>query len=207
MAQAVRFWDRHAAGYAKRPVADEASYEEKLARTREYLRADMNVLEFGCGTGSTAIAHAPYVKHILATDISPEMIAIAKRKAAAANVENVTFEAVTIEDQAVADASQDVVMGHSILHLLADKDAVIADVYRMLKPDGVFVTSTACLADGYNWLRAVLPIGRFFGLLPMVQFFSRQELEKSITDAGFEIDYKWQPAKGKAVFIIARKPV
>ena len=134
------------------------------------------------------------------------MIAIAKRKAAAANVENITFEAVTIEDQAVPDASQDVVMGHSILHLLEDKDAVIADAFRMLKPGGVFVTSTACLADGYNWLKPVLPVGRFFGLLPMVRFFSREELEASIRNRGFEIDYKWQPGKGKAVFIIAKKP-
>ena len=134
------------------------------------------------------------------------MIAIAKRKAAAANVENVTFEAITIEEQAVPDASQDVVMGHSILHLLEDKDAVIADAYRMLKPGGVFVTSTACLSDGYNWLRPVLPIGNFFGLLPMVKFFSRQELETSMTDAGFEIEHDWQPGKGKAVFIIAKKP-
>lgn len=206
MAQAVRFWDRHAEGYAKRPVADEASYEKKLAKTREYLRPEMEVLEFGCGTGSTAIAHAPYVKHIWATDISPEMIAIAKRKAAAANVENVTFEAVTIEDQAVADGSQDVVMGHSILHLLEDKDAVIADACRMLKPGGVFVTSTPCLADGYKWLKPIIPLGHFLGLLPRVWFFSRQEFEASITAAGFEIDYNWQPAKGKAVFIIAKKP-
>ena len=206
MAQAVRFWDRHAEGYATRPVADQASYEKKLAKTREYLRPDMEVLEFGCGTGSTAIAHAPYVKHIWATDISPGMIAIAKRKAAAANVENVTFEAITIEDQSVPDASQDVVMGHSILHLLEDKDAVIADAYRMLKPGGVFVTSTVCLAEGYNWLKPVIPIGRFLGLLPMVKFFSHKDIESSMTDAGFEIEYNWQPAKGKAVFLIAKKP-
>ena len=206
MAQAARFWDRHAEGYAKRPVADEASYEKKLAKTREYLRPDMEVLEFGCGTGSTAIAHAPYVQHIWATDISPGMIAIAKRKAAAANVENVTFEAITIEDQSVPDASQDVVMAHSILHLLEDKDTVIADAYRTLKPGGVFVTSTPCLANGYNWLRPVIPVGNFLGLLPMVKFFSREDLEASITNAGFDLEHTWQPGKGKGVFIIAKKP-
>ena len=164
MAQAVRFWDRHAEGYAKRPVADEESYQKKLAVTREYFRPDMEVMEFGCGTGSTAIVHAPYVKHIRATDISPEMIGIARRKAAAANVENVTFEAVTIEDMDVADGSLDAVMGHSILHLLEDKETVIAAVYRMLKPGGVFVSSTVCLADGYKWLKPLLPVGRFLGL-------------------------------------------
>ena len=43
----------------------------------------MEVLEFGCGTGGTAIIHAPYVKHIRAIDISGNMIAIAKGKAEA----------------------------------------------------------------------------------------------------------------------------
>ena len=206
MAQAVRFWDRHAEGYAKRPVADEESYQKKLAVTREYFRPDMEVMEFGCGTGSTAIVHAPYVKHIRATDISPEMIGIARRKAAAANVENVTFEAVTIEDMDVADGSLDAVMGHSILHLLEDKETVIAAVYRMLKPGGVFVSSTVCLADGYKWLKPLLPVGHFLGLLPLVRFFSKQELETSLTDAGFAIDYNWRPAGGRAVFIVAKKP-
>jgi ubiquinone/menaquinone biosynthesis C-methylase UbiE len=41
----------------------------------------MEVLEFGCGTESTAIAHAPYVKHIQALDISSKMIDIAQGKA------------------------------------------------------------------------------------------------------------------------------
>ncbi len=206
MAEAAKFWDRHAEGYAKRPVADEESYQKKLAVTQEYFRPDMEVMEFGCGTGSTAIVHAPYVKHIRATDISPEMIAIAKRKAAAANVENITFEAVTIEDIDVADASLDAVMAHSILHLLEDKEAAIANVYRMLKPGGILVTSTPCLSGGYKWLKPVLPIGRVLGLLPLVRFFSKEELETSITDAGLEIDYTWQPAKGPAVFIVAKKP-
>ena len=64
MYQPSKFWDRHAERYAKSPVADEASYQKKLQVTREYLRPDMEILEFGCGTGSTAITHAPYVKHI-----------------------------------------------------------------------------------------------------------------------------------------------
>jgi cyclopropane fatty-acyl-phospholipid synthase-like methyltransferase len=37
---------------------------------------DMEVLEFGCGTGSTAIVHAPHVKELRAIDISEKMIGI-----------------------------------------------------------------------------------------------------------------------------------
>ena len=49
MTHSARFWDRIAARYARKPVADEAAYQKKLAVTREYLRPDMEVLEFGCG--------------------------------------------------------------------------------------------------------------------------------------------------------------
>ena len=62
----AKFWDRIAARYSKKPVADEAAYQKKLQITRKYLRPDSRVLEFGCGTGSTAIAHAAHVKHVLA---------------------------------------------------------------------------------------------------------------------------------------------
>lgn len=58
---ASSFWDRTADKYAATPIADEASYQVKLAETRRRMRSDMNVLEFGCGTGSTALLHAPHV--------------------------------------------------------------------------------------------------------------------------------------------------
>lgn len=206
MSRETRFWDRIAARYAKKPVADEAAYRKKLDKTREYLRPDMAVLEFGCGTGSTALAHAPYVAHIRATDMSANMIQIAQSKARAMNIENVTFQQATIEELDVAGGSQDAVLGLSILHLLADKEAVIAKVHRMLKPGGIFVSSTACLGDTMPWFKVIGPIGRWLRLIPRVAVFTREDLEVSLTSGGFEIDYQWQPGKGKAVFIIARKP-
>ncbi len=81
MTTSSKFWDKIAEKYSKQPIADEASYQKKLEVTRGYLQPEMEVLEFGCGTGSTALIHAPYVKHIRAIDISSKMIAIAKAKA------------------------------------------------------------------------------------------------------------------------------
>ena len=207
MNREARFWDRIATRYAQRPVADEAAYEKKLEKTRESLRPDMKVLEFGCGTGSTAIAHAPYVAHIRATDVSANMIEIAREKGEAMNVGNVTFEQASIEDLEVAAESIDVVLGLSILHLVADRAAAIAKVRKMLKPGGVFVSNTACLGDKLKFFKLIAPIGRVLGLIPRVEVFTRQELEDSLRVAGFEIDYQWQPGGGVAVFIVARKAV
>ena len=206
MSQPSKFWDRIAERYAKKPVADEAAYQKKLQVTRDYFRPDMAVMELGCGTGSTAIAHAPYVKHIRAIDISSNMIEIAQRKADADNVTNVTFERSTIEDASAANQSLDAVLALSVLHLLENKDAVIAKVYGMLKPGGIFVTSTACLGDTMTWFKVIAPIGRALGVIPLVKVFTARELEDSLTGAGFRIDHRWQPGKGKALFIVAKKP-
>ena len=205
MAQPSQFWDRHAKGYAKRPVADQAAYEKKLQVTQDYLKPDMEVLELGCGTGTTALIHAPFVRHIRAVDISGKMLEIARAKAESGGIGNVTFEQSSIDELNAEDASYDAVMGHSILHLLENKEGVIDRVYRMLKPGGVFVTSTVCLGGTLPVLRAILPIGRFLGLLPLVKFLTADELEADLADAGFQIDYRWQPGKGKTLFLVAKR--
>ena len=205
MDRSTRFWDRIAKRYSRQPIGDEAAYQNKLKVTREYFEPHMEALELGCGTGSTAITHAPYVKHIRAIDISSKMIAIAKGKADAANVNNVSFEQSTIDELSVPDQTLDVVLGLSILHLLENKEAAIGKVHQMLKPGGVFVSSTACIGDTMKFFKFIVPIGKFLGLMPLVKVFTTAELEDSLTDAGFEIDYQWQPGKGKAVFIVAKR--
>jgi len=200
-----RFWDKIADRYSKKPVADEASYQKKLEITRSYFRPDMEVLEFGCGTGSTAIAHSPHVGHIRAVDVSSKMLEIAREKAGRAKVDNITFEQATIEQLDVPDASLDAVLGLSILHLLEDKEDVVARVFRMLKPGGVFVTSTACVGDTMKFLKIIAPIGKALGLMPLLKVFTTGELVACLREAGFAIDHQWQPGKGKAVFIVAKK--
>lgn len=205
MADKSRFWDKVAERYAKRPVADEAAYQKKLEVTQSYLRPDMELLEFGCGTGSTAIQHAPHVKHVRATDLSSNMLEIARAKADAAQIHNITFEQADIDTFAAPDASYDVVLALSLLHLLEDKDAAIAKVHKMLNPGGVFVTSTACIADHMAWFKIIAPVGKFLGFFPLVRVFGQEDLVASLTGAGFTIDHRWQPGKGKGVFIVAIK--
>ena len=205
MSEPNKFWDKIAERYSNRPVADEESYQRKLQVTRDYIRPDMEVLEFGCGTGSTAIIHAPYVKQIHAIDISSKMIEIAQAKADANNIKNVIFERSAIDEFRASDETLDAVLGLSILHLVENKEAVISKVRKMLKPGGIFVTSTACLGDTMKWFKLIGPIGKFFGLMPTVKIFTTNDLVDSLTDAGFEIDHQWQPGKGKSVFIVARK--
>lgn len=205
MTTTAHFWDRIAAKYSKQPVPDEQVYQTKLRITREYFRPEMQVLEFGCGTGSTAIAHAAYVNHIQAVDISAKMIEIAQGKADAQNIDNVTFEHANIDVFSLPDESTDAVLGMSILHLLDNKEDVIAKVYRLLKPGGVFVSSTVCLGNRMPFFKLIAPVGKFLGLLPILTVFTTRQLVESITSAGFSIDYQRHPEKSHAVFIVAKK--
>jgi 2-polyprenyl-3-methyl-5-hydroxy-6-metoxy-1,4-benzoquinol methylase len=205
MTDSHAIWDRVAERYARKSVPDEDVYRKKLSVTQGYFTPDMNVFEFGCGTGTTAVIHAPFVQHVHAIDVSAKMLEIAENRAAEAGVDNVTFEQAAIDDFEAVDESYDVVLGLSILHLVADRDAIIARVRRMLKPGGVFVSSTACLGDKLWFFKYIEPIGRRLGLMPMVRVFTVKELEDSLTKAGFEIDYNWVPKKGHTAFIVAKK--
>lgn len=199
------FWDKIAVKYSKRPIADEESYEKKLEKSQSYFRPDMELLEFGCGTGGTAIVHAPFVARIRAIDASAGMIEIARKKAEAANVANVEFEVRSIEDLELPEQSLDAVLGLNILHLVTDIDTVLDKVFRLLKPGGVFISSTVCVGDMPGIIRYVIPVMQFFGRAPFVAYFDRDELLDSIRAHGFEIDYEWRPGRRKAVFVVAKK--
>ena len=205
MVRAVDFWNARAESYAKSPVGDEAVYKGKLETTQRYFNSESQVFEFGCGTGTTAIHHAPFVQKIVATDISSNMIEIAKEKAEDAHITNVEFQCSTLEDFEAADASFDVVMAHNILHLLEDPEQAIRITYRLLKPGGVFVTSTVCLGDSFSHWRVLLLVGKLFRKVPYVNVLKRETLSRYFSDAGFEVDLKWTRKK-QAAFIILKKP-
>lgn len=206
MNSSSRFWDRIAKRYAAAPVRDEAAYQAKLAKTREFLTPESEVVEMGCGTGSTAIAHAPYVRHIHATDISARMIEICRDKARAADITNVTFEQIGIDALEKPAASVDAVMMHSILHLVGDVPGVLRKAFNMLKPGGVLVSSTACVAEAGWPIRALIAAARAVRVAPYINHFTQGELERMIRGAGFGLDHVWRPNAKAAVFIVARKP-
>lgn len=200
------FWNRRADRYAAEPIADQTAYQTKLAATRRLLRPDMNLFEFGCGTGSTALIHAANIRHIRAVDFSERMIEIARGKADKAGVKNISFEIGSIENIDLAPESLDMVLALSVLHLLRNKEAAIAKVFSALRPGGYFVTSTACLRDMLPAIRFVAPLGSRLGLLPHLDVMTQSQLHSAMEEAGFAVEHEWLPNKKAAVFMIARKP-
>jgi len=96
------------------------------------------------------------------------------------------------------------VLGLNILHLLENPETAIARVHELLKPGGVFVSSTALVGELMVLWRLLIPAMQAVGLAPFVNRFSRQSLVAMLAKAGFSIDYEWQPGKS-SVFLVARK--
>jgi 2-polyprenyl-3-methyl-5-hydroxy-6-metoxy-1,4-benzoquinol methylase len=203
--QSAHFWNANADKYYRTPINDVGAYEHKLALTRQYLTSQDRILEVGCGTGATAIAHAAHVAHVTGTDISERMIEYAWSRVNDAGASNVTFEVAAIETLR-ADQPYDAVLAMSLLHLVRDRSGALARLRNLIKPSGYFFSSTACLADRMGFVRPVLPVMRLFGAAPWVAIFKEDQLRAEIESAGFEIIERFRPeTRAGAVFFVARR--
>jgi SAM-dependent methyltransferase len=206
----ARFWDRIAAQYAADPIADMAGYEVTLRRVQGLLSADQNVLEIGCGTGTTALRLAPLTRHLLATDVSAGMIAIAREKLAAQPVRQLSF-AVADADATVAGLGEyDVVLAFNVLHLVTDLDHALELAAQALRPGGLLICKTACISEMKPLIRYLaLPLMRGIGKAPHVLCFDADVLQSAIARQGMDIvAVERHGTRGKdfRVFIVARKP-
>jgi ubiquinone/menaquinone biosynthesis C-methylase UbiE len=107
------------------------------------IRPGAAVLEVGCGTGDVALAakaRAGSTGSVYGIDPSPEMIAVARSKAAHSGA-TVEFQVGVIEALAFPDASFDVVLSSLMMHHLPDdvKRRGLAEIARVLKPGGQLV--------------------------------------------------------------------
>lgn len=200
------FWDRIAPKYARKKIAEPAAYEATLHHIRDVLRPTDRLLEIGCGTGSTACLLAQEVAEVTATDFSASMIAIARSKLRADDPGNLRFlqaDASTVID----DGTFDVVLASSVLHLIKDQPAVLAGVYRQLRPGGAFISKTPCLAEANPAIRILVKILGAVGVAPRVTMLTEAELSWQFQQAGFAIELsKRFDRKQLSPMIIARKP-
>lgn len=204
----ARFWDRIARKYAKDPIADMAGYERTLDHARRLLKPTDTVFEFGCGTGTTALKLAPSVARLVATDFAPEMIAIAREKAAAENCTNVEFAVATPDAAPYPEASFDAAFGFNVLHLVRDRAALLRSVHKLLKPGGLFMSKTPALAEMNIFIRLLVPLMQAVGQAPYVAILSSADFERDISESGFEIIERARHGSGKKdvrPFLVARK--
>jgi SAM-dependent methyltransferase len=203
MTDQARVWDRFAKKYVASPISDVPTYERKLELTRKYLRPDMDVLEFGCGSGNTARLHAPRVASYTAMDISAKMIEHGRAEGPVP--ENMHYEVGDFATAEVAPESYDMILALSVLHVLPDPAAVVRKVAGALKPGGYFVSSTVPVGE-FGLLSILAPVGGALGIIPKLSRLSSDGIRALMTDNGLTILEDWRPDPKAALFLVAQKP-
>jgi ubiquinone/menaquinone biosynthesis C-methylase UbiE len=104
--------------------------------------ADMEVLDYGCGTGLVSLYLLPHVRSVTGADSSPGMLEVLERKLAAGAIANMRVLRLDLEHDAVPARRYDMIVSSMTLHHVADTECVLTAFHRMIRPGG-----TLCIAD------------------------------------------------------------
>ncbi|CAK9037532.1 Arsenite methyltransferase (As(III) methyltransferase) [Durusdinium trenchii] len=144
------------------------------------------VVDLGCGGGLDVFLAAKKVGptgKAIGIDMTPAMLELARRNAEKSGATNVEFHQATIDKLPLADGSVDCVISNCVINLAPDKEAVFAEVARVLKPGGRLAVSDIAL-------KAELPaelgsdlmayVGCIAGAIPIEQY------QAGLVAAGFD---------------------
>ena len=174
------------------------------------LRAGETVLDLGSGGGIDVLLSARRVGatgFAYGVDMTDEMLDLARANAVEAGATNVEFRKGLIEDLPLSDGIIDVVISNCVINLSADKPAVLAEMFRVLKPGGRIGISDVVAEDHLTpQMRAER--GSYVGCIAGA--LSRTEYLDGLTAAGFtdaDVTFTHEAAPGMHGAIVrATKP-
>lgn len=134
------YWNRRAAAY-DRQVSTSSAYADIIRRIQASMPKDARVAELGCGSGQVSCAIAPYASSVDASDLSPDMLALAEAHARREGLHNIRF---SLQDAAAAHldvGAYDLIICLATLHLMMKPQAALAAMRLALAPGGQLVVS------------------------------------------------------------------
>jgi arsenite methyltransferase len=177
------------------------------------LQPGQTVLDLGSGGGIDVLLSARRVGpagRVYGLDATDDMLALARENQRKAGVENVEFIKGTIEAIPLPDCSVDVIISNCVINLSADKDAVLRESFRVLKPGGRFAVSDVVV-------RGQMPEELRHDVAAWVECISgaleETDYATKLRDAGFEDvsletwrEYDFNEGRFSSAFIRATRP-
>lgn len=174
-----RNFDKEAALWDENPVRLKLAGDVANAISEAVtLTSDMDVSDFGCGTGLLTLNLQPKVRSITGIDSSPGMLDVFKAKIAEQNLGNVKAIYADLDKGDVLSGSYDAVVSSMTLHHVKEIKPLLSRFYNIIKPSGYL-----CIAD------LDTDDGQFHGADAAGVFhsgFDRAELRQEFIHAGFD---------------------
>jgi SAM-dependent methyltransferase len=197
------------------------------------LKPGQIVLDLGSGGGIDVLLSAKRVGptgKAYGLDMTDEMLALARENQRQAGVENVEFLKGEIENIPLPDNTVDVVISNCVINLSADKDRVLREAFRVLKPGGCFAVSdvavrgvvheevrksmllwVGCIAGALEeseYQSKLAAVGFGDVSLEPTRVYSIEDARLFLTEAGIDVDAITAQVDGKfmSAFVRATKP-
>ena len=197
------------------------------------LQPGQTVLDLGSGGGIDVLLSAKRVGpagKVYGLDMTDDMLALARENQRKAGATNVEFLKGTIEAIPLPDQSVDVIISNCVINLSVDKDAVLREAFRVLKPNGRFAVSdvvfrgdvpaeirrslelwVGCVAGalGEDEYAAKLKVAGFADVdVDPWRIYQIDDARAFLADSGIDVDRIAPQVEGKvaSAFIRARKP-
>jgi 2-polyprenyl-3-methyl-5-hydroxy-6-metoxy-1,4-benzoquinol methylase len=179
-----RFLAQHGAGeiWNWEGRAGKMRWARRVKMLSDHLRVGMSVLELGCGTGYFTREVARSGANVVAVDVSPELLEMARMDCSATNVRYEIQNACALS---YPEEMFDSVVGSSVLHHLEIKEA-LREIYRVLKVGGtIYFTEPNMLNPQIAIQKNVPWIKRKLGDSPDETAFFRWPLRRLLKETGF----------------------
>jgi 2-polyprenyl-3-methyl-5-hydroxy-6-metoxy-1,4-benzoquinol methylase len=200
-----KFWDWVSGGSDSGDATKSPLLKAIDSHSHQYLHATDTVLDLGCGPGGLTLELARKTQMVYGVDISGGMIEVARAKAEAKNVWNVKFIKGDLFSEDFEPNTFDVIVAFNVLKYISDRKRLYKRMHELLRPDGLFISATACLGERKSVLRLVLSAVTKLGIVPEMTFLTIAELEDEITSSGFTMAEAQSISEVPERFLIARR--
>jgi ubiquinone/menaquinone biosynthesis C-methylase UbiE len=183
-----KFWDIFSSKYDKITQGTNLTRDVEIEKSLKYIQSNHVALDYGCGTGTLANSIADKVQKVIAIDISSGMLEVAKKKAVEKQITNVEFLKISLFDEQLHQKYFDIIFAFNVLHFVEDGVKCIHRIHDILKPGGYFISSTECGGENKkSFINVVTSLLSSVRIMPYVRLLTKNELDSSIIDGGFEI--------------------